>query len=201
MTEEMRNTLTPQGYIRQMLRETQDGKISITYYPVIGDPEVYTYQVNWSEDDAERIVQKYDSLTLALARIGQLDNQLDDKETREKLLSVEDLEIWNTYICPYEPFECDLSIVEEIHERAQLGDLLEEEEDLWKRYCMWREEQSQKRIPFNRQSSADLILRARRYEKLISLHAPVLVITEEGRCLAEEMVLYYAGKEQPIMWE
>ena len=66
---------------------------------------------------------------------------------------------------------------------------------------MWREEQSQKRIPFNRRSSADMIQRARQYEKLISLLAPENVVTEEGRYLAEEIVLYYAGKEEPIVWD
>jgi hypothetical protein len=197
----MRNNLTPQDYIRQLFRETKDGKLSITYAPFIGKPETSTYQVNWTEVDVEEIVHRYNLLTFALARIGQLDDQLEDKAIRGKLLSVGDLEIWNTYICPYEPFECDLSIVEEIHERAQLGDLFEEEEELWKRYCIWREDQSRKRIPFNRRSSADMIQRARRYEKLISLHAPEIVVTEEGRCLAEEMVLYYAGKEEPIIWE
>ena len=66
---------------------------------------------------------------------------------------------------------------------------------------MWNEEQSQKRIPFNRRSCADLITRASRFERLISLGAPEIVVTEEGRCLAEEMVLYYFGKEEPIVWD
>ena len=66
---------------------------------------------------------------------------------------------------------------------------------------MWREEQSQQRIPFNRRSSADLIRAARRYEKIVSMNAPEVVVTEEGRGLAEEMVLYYAGKDEPIVWE
>jgi hypothetical protein len=66
---------------------------------------------------------------------------------------------------------------------------------------MWNEEQSQKRIPFTRRSCADMITRAKRYEKLIRLGAPEIVVTEEGRCLAEEMVLYYFGKEEPIVWD
>ena len=201
MTREMRNNLTPQDYIRQMFRETQDEKLSITYYPFVGEPETITYQVNWTEEEAEQIVQEYNLLTAALSRIGRLHDQLELEETRKCLLTAADLEVWNTYVCPYEPFECDLSIIEEIHERGQLGDLFEEEEELWKRYCMWREEQSQKRIPFNRRSSADMIQRARQYEKLISLLAPENVVTEEGRYLAEEIVLYYAGKEEPIVWD
>ena len=38
-------------------------------------------------------------------------------------------------------------------------------------------------------------------EKLISLGAPEIVVTEEGRLLAEEMVLYYFGKDEPIVWD
>ena len=66
---------------------------------------------------------------------------------------------------------------------------------------MWEEEQSQKRIAFNRRSCANLIKRAMRYERFISMGAPEIVIMEEGRCLAEEMVLYYFGKEEPIVWD
>ena len=216
MTREMRDVLTPQGYIRQLFRETQDGKLSITYYPLIGAAETSTYQVNWLEDDVELIIQKYNLLTFALARIGRLHDQLVDEQSRNKLLSEDDLQIWNTYVKPYEPMVVDweqlypipprepnelMSLIQEIHERAKFGDLIEEEEKLWKQYCMWREEQSQKRIPFDRRSAANMIQRARRYEKLIRMNAPEVVVTEEGRGLAEEMVLYYAGKDEPIVWE
>ena len=201
MTKEMRNDLTPQGYIRQMFRETQNGELSITYYPFLGEPETVTYRVNWTEEDAEQIIQKYDLLTMALARIGRLHDQLTDEAARQELLTEKQQAVWEVYVRPYEPFEKDLAVVQMIHGRAQLGDLLEEEEDIWKRYCMWREAESQKRIPFHRRSSADMIQRASRYERLISLQAPELVVTEEGRRLAEEMVLYYAGKEEPIVWE
>ena len=216
MTEEMRNDLTPQGYIRQMFRETADGKLEITYYPVIGEPETRTYEVNWTAEDAEQIVSQYILLTNALARIAHLHDQLEDEEGRNKLLTPADLEVWTTYVQPYEPMKVNwdelypippckpdelMSLIHEIHERGRYGDLIEEEETLWKQYCMWEEEQSQKRIPFNRRSAADMILAARRYEGAIRLGAPEIVVTEQGRCLAEEMVLYYFGKEEPIVWD
>ena len=216
MTEEMRNDLTPQGYIRQLFRETADGKLAITYYPFVGEPETRTYEVNWTAADAEQIVSRYILLTNALTRIGRLHDQLEDAENRNKLLTAADLEVWNTYVQPYEPMEvnwdelypippCEpdalMSLIQEIHERGQCGDLIEEEEMLWKQYCMWNEEQSQKRIPFNRRSSANMILAAKRYEGAIRLSAPEIVVTDQGRSLAEEMVLYYAGKEEPIVWD
>ena len=216
MTEEMRNDLTPQGYIRQMFRETADGKLAITYYPFIGEPETRTYEVNWTAEDAEQIVSRYMLLTNALARIGRLHDKMEDKEDWYRLLEEADLEVWNTYVQPYEPMEVNwdelypippcapdelMSLIHEIHERGRYGDLIEEEEMLWKQYCMWNEEQSQKRIPFNRRSSADMILAAKRYEGAIRLGAPEVVVTEQGRGLAEEMILYYFGKEEPIVWD
>ena len=216
MTEEMRNDLTPQGYIRQMFRETADGKLAITYYPFVGEPETRTYEVNWTAEDAEQIVSRYILLTNALARIGRLHDKMEDNADWRRLLEEADLEVWNTYVQPYEPMEvnwdelypippCEpdelMSLIHEIHERGQYGDLIEEEEMLWKQYCMWNEEQSQKRIPFNRRSSADMILAAKRYEGAIRLGAPEVVVTEQGRGLAEEMVLYYFGKEEPIVWD
>ena len=218
MTEQMRRDLTPQGYIRHMFAETENGKFEVEYtdpdFSSVKDERVF--YVNWTAEDAEQVEVRYNLLTSALARIGRLHDQLTDEESRKKLLSDADLEVYNTYVHPYEPMEvnwdelypippCEpselMSLIQEIHERGRYGDLIEEEELLWKQYCMWNEEQSQKRIPFNRRSCADMITRASRYERLISLGAPEIVVTEEGRCLAEEMVLYYFGKEEPIVWD
>lgn len=199
MTEEMRSKLTPQEYIRQLFKETKDGRLSITYYPYIGEPETLTYNVSWTENDAEQIIAKYDLLTSALTRISRA-ARVENMELTD-LLTDEDLKVFNTYVRPYEPFEVDLTVIDDIKERAKLGDITEEEEELWKRYCMWNEEQSQTRIPFNRRSSADMIMRARRYEALVGVNAPKAVVNSEALSLAEEMVLYYAGEEQPIVWE
>ena len=218
MTEQMREDLTPQGYIRHMFAETRHGKFKVEYtdpdMPSVKDERVLW--LNWTEQDAENIEQKYNLLTAALSRIARVHEQLNDEESRKKLLSEEDLEVWNTYIRPYEPMKVnwdeldpispcepeDLhNLIREIHERGRFGDLIEEEELLCKQYWMWKEKQSQKRIPFNRRSCVDLITRASRYEKLLSLSAPEIVVTEEGRWLAEEMVHYYFGKEETIIWE
>lgn len=218
MNAQMRNDLTPQGYIRRMFAETQNGEFKVGYTEFFNDSveQERTLQLNWTAEDAEKVEQRYNLLTSALARIAHLHDQLKDEENRKKLLSESDLEVYNIYVLPYEPFKvnwdelypippCEpdelMSLVENTFERGRLGDLIEEEELLIKRYCMWNEEQSQKRIPFNRRSSANMITRAMRYEKLISIGAPEIVVTEEGRLLAEEMVLYYFGKEEPIVWD
>ena len=217
MNVQMRNDLTPQGYIRHMFAETQNGEFKVGYTDFFNNsaPEERTLILNWTAEDAEKVEQRYNSLTSALARIARIHDQLEDEENRKKLLSESDFDVWNTYVRPFEPLEvnwdelypippCESeelpSLIHEIHERA-IGDLIEEEEKLLKWHYMWREEQSQKRIPFNHRSSADMITRAMRYEKLLSLGAPEIVVTEEGRYLAEEMVLYYFGKEEPIVWD
>ena len=69
--------------------------------------------------------------------------------------------------------------------------LTEEEFALLEEYWEWYEQQCLQRLPYNRRSPAELINRARRYERLVSLHAPEIVLENEARCLAEEMVLYY----------
>ena len=218
MTEQMRRDLTPQGYIRHMFAETKNGRFEVEYTDPVFPSEKgkRTFYLNWTSEDAEKVEQRYNLLTIALARIGRIHDQLEDEENRKRLLSESDLEIWSTYVRPYEPFEvnwdelypippCEphelMALVDTIHERGRYGDLIEEEELLLKQYYMWNEEQSQKRIPFHRRSSADMITRASRFERLISLGAPEIVVTEEGRCLAEEMVLYYFGKEEPMVWE
>lgn len=218
ITAGTRRDLTPQGYIRHMFAETENGHFIVGYE----NPdkhfaeEIRKFDVNWNADDAEEIEEKYNLLTFALARIGRVHNQLEDEESRREVLSESDLEVFNTYVKPYEPMVVDwnelypiphcadnelMLLINDIHERGRDGDLIEEEEKLWKQYCMWDEEQSQKRIPFNRRSSAELIKRAMRYEKFVSMGAPEIVVTEEGRCLAEEMVLYYFGKEEPLVWD
>ena len=218
MTEQMRNDLTPQGYIRHMFAETVDGKFTVGYKNPDNHfiEEERTFEVNWTADDAEKVEEKYNLLTFALARIGRIHDQLENEESRKKLLSKSDLEVWNIYVRRFEPMEvnwsefypippCEphelMTLILGIQERGRYGDLIEEEEKLWKQYCMWEEEQSQKRIPFHRRSSVALIERAMRYEKLISMGAPEIVVTEEGRCLAEEMVLYYFGKDKPLVWD
>lgn len=217
MNAQIRNDLTPQGHIRRMFAETVNGKCKVKFFNPdnLFAEEERTFDLNWTAEDAEKMAQRYDLLTSALARIARLHDRLEDEETAEKLLSKDDFEVWNTYVLPYEPMEVNWDelypippckpeelhfLICEIHERAD-GDLIEEEELLLKQYYMWREEQSQKRIPFNRRSSADMIMRAMRYEKLLSLKAPEIVVTDEGRMLAEEMVLYYFGKEEPLVWD
>lgn len=105
-------------------------------------------------------------------------------------------EIWNTYVSPFEePFEVDGEVIVEISLRQECGETITDEEfELLKKHHDWIVDNSRKRLPINRCCPSKLINRARRYEKLVSLNAPRVVVEEEGRFLAEEMVLYYHKK-------
>jgi hypothetical protein len=203
MTVEMRSELTPQQYIRQLFSETKDGKLDITYhYPLdIEDPYTINYTMDWTEKDAETIVQLYDALATMLRKFGQLHTELKNEEKRNCLLTAEEVTCWETYIRPFSPFKVEETVIGELYLRGEYDSLDDEENELLERHFWWRERNSLERMPFLRRSPRVLILRAQRYEKLVSLHAPEVVIQEEGRWLAEEMVLYYFGPQEVQVFE
>ena len=61
MTEQMRNDLTPQGYIRHMFAETKNGRFTVGYK----NPdncfleENRVFEVSWSADDAEELEELF----------------------------------------------------------------------------------------------------------------------------------------------
>jgi uncharacterized protein (DUF1810 family) len=113
-------------------------------------------------------------------------------------LSSNELEVWDTYIRPFEPFEVDLDIIADLHFRSETDSLEDEEYELLERHHDWFVANSHQRLPFDRWCPAHLINRAQRYEKLIELKAPECIVTQEGRFLAEEMVLYYHCKKKLV---
>ena len=191
MNEDIRRECTPQEYICKMFEETRDGKLKINYYPFLDQPYSSTYRMDWTKQDAEKLVERYNALTDALTRIGKLHNELDDEAKCNELLSTEELEVWDTYIRPFEPFEVDLAVITDLHFRSEADTLDEEEYDLLESHHDWFVANSHKRLPADRWCPSHLINRAQRYEKLIELGAPEVVVQEEGRFLAEDMVIYY----------
>lgn len=203
MTQETRRELTPQQYIRQLFAETKDGKLKITYhYPLdIEEPYTVTYEMDWTKEDSEVMVQQYEGLTTMLRKFGALQTELQKEENRKTLLTPEEQKVWETFILPFSPFEVDESVIEELYFRGEYDSLDDEENELLERHWWWRERNTLERMPFLRRSPTSMILRARRYEKLVEWAAPEIVIQEEGRWLAEEMVLYYYGPQKAQTFE
>ena len=69
MNEQMRKDLTPQGYIRHMFAETENGEFKVWYENPENDfsKEERTFRVNWTAEDAEETVQRYNLLTSSLS--------------------------------------------------------------------------------------------------------------------------------------
>ena len=107
------------------------------------------------------------------------------------------LQVWNTYIVPYPDYDRDIDRLLCISMDAESGEpLTEEEQAMLDKEEKWLRENALTRLPFNRCEPAAMIQRAKRYEKLVSLHAPKVVCDCELLALAEEMAYYYCKKEQ-----
>ena len=193
MINEKRLEITPIQHIRNLVESIKDGKLTVTYYDAIDPPYDRTYDVCCTAVKIDEIVGKYEALTQALCAIGSVREELDNGTKAEALLTLDQLEVWNIYVRDFdEKFdsgEYNLYIIYDMREcGAPLND---EEQDVLERHYEWFEIQCLTRLPNKVRSPMYLVNRAQRYEYLISQNAPKCVIDEEGRRLAEEMILYY----------
>lgn len=195
MIDEKRLETTPVQHIRDLIESVEDGKLTVTYYGPIEPPLTRKYNVSCTAADADKFISKYEALASALEAIGKVHEKIDSGVKAEDVLTPEQIDVWNRYICDFdETFdagECDLDVIYDMRECG--APLSEEEQEVLERHYEWYEEQCLKRLPKNVYSPMHLINRAQRYEYLLSCNAPKTVINEEGRRLAEEMILYYAA--------
>ena len=196
MIDEKRLETTPVQHICNLIESIKDGQLNVTYYDVIEEPYTRTYNVACTPADADEFASKYEALVQALESIANVHAKLDSSVKAEDVLSPELVEVWNTYIREFdEEFDAGEFNLDEIYAMRESGaELSEEEHDALERHYEWFEEQCLKRLPKKVYSPMHLVNRAQRYEYLLSCNAPKTVINEEGRCLAEEMLLYYTVK-------
>lgn len=196
MIDKKRLETTPVQHIRNLIESIKDGQLNVTYYDVIEGPYTRTYNVACTPADADEFASKYEALVQALESIANVHAKLDSGVKAEDVLSPELVEVWNTYIREFdEEFDAGEFNLDEIYAMRESGaELSEEEHDALDRHYEWFEEQCLKRLPKKVYSPMHLVNRAQRYEYLLSCNAPKTVINEEGRCLAEEMLLYYTVK-------
>ena len=185
--------------ILNLFENTVDGKV--TFYLCSEDGlhvEPTSFKVSWTESEAKELNEKFVKLTAILKKLGKRHEDLTDEAKRETLLTKEEKEIYNIFIPPYENCPVDLNLVEELFDRVNgCDDLTEEENKILEQYGAWQEGEALKRLPFLRTDPHSFILRGRRFEKLASINAPEIVLNEEARCLAEEMVLYHFFEYDP----
>lgn len=194
MDENVIIKLSPWTYVMDLFSRTRDNKLLITHYPTNGeDPYSLSYTMDWSKKDAEEVIFKFQYLVAMLRKLAQLSRDMENDEAVRAGLSEAELSVWDTFISPFEPFETDLSVIADLYLRGEFDELSDEENSLLALHDEWFEDQYLKRLPYCRLSPKHFINRARRYYHLVQLNAPEIIINEEVRCLAEEMVLYYCS--------
>jgi hypothetical protein len=193
MIDEKRLETTPAQHVCNLIESIKNGKLTVTYYDPIDPPLDRTYDVSCTKTATDEILVKYEELTKALHAIGAVREKLDNGIRAEEILTAEQLEVWNTYVRDFdEKFDAGEYDIDIIYDMRECGaPLSDEEQDVLERHYEWFKAQSITRLPSKTRSPMYLINRAQRYEYFVRMNAPEIVIAEEGRCLAEEMILYY----------
>lgn len=171
-------------YIRAMFRDTRDGVLTF----VSEEDSTETWHLDWDEETAEEIVQRFEKLMEALTRIGR-EHAYWERSTRD--MPEDLLDVWNTYIAEFPDHGIDMAVLQSAWTKEYEDVLTAEEEEALRQHREWFIKHAEERMPPNRCTSATLISRARRYERLMALHAPKILLEHEARLIGEEMVLYY----------
>ena len=171
-------------YVHTLFSESRDGILTVG----AGDDR-WDYEVDWDEHAAMALAQRCSKLVAQLTALAPLQQQL---LTDRRLLTQEELQVWNTYLRPFPDHGMDMEQLRQIWEKEMsYTTLTPEEQALSREYDRWYEENAQERLPQLRCSPTALLCRARRYARLVQLSAPQAVLDAEARCLAEEFVLYH----------
>lgn len=195
MNREQYRDLNGSDYIREMLKHTQNGKLTISDE----DGQENTYPMRWDQVMVEFLIYDYELLLERLDKIGEQEHFIQDDATAYDLLGQELYDVWWIYIRPFPAHRLDQEALQELWMKQDMGDpLTEEEKALHREYRQWFEEHARSRLPVMACSPASFISRAKRYTKLVSLGAPEVVRQSEARFLAEEMALYMCGQPRPL---
>jgi hypothetical protein len=170
-------------YIRALFEETKDGVLEIWYEDETDEGFIEAYPVAWSRADMEELVRQFELLRSQLDRIAA-------GERSEELV-----EIFNIFVHPYDACPFDDEQMNEVLDKLELAlPLTQEERTLYEQYIHWQEKQASSRLLAKGHNAFRLISHTRRYTLLMELKAPQIVIENEARCIAEEMVLYHWSK-------
>jgi hypothetical protein len=203
MIDEKRLETQPVQHIRNLLASVRDGKLTINYYDPIYPPRHRTYEVACTAEDADALVGEYEALVQALEAIGKARAKLDARANPEDVLSPEQVVVFNTYIRDFnEAFDAGEYDLNELYLRREDGDQLNDEEyEVLECHYEWFGAQCLKRLPQKAYPPMFLVNKVQRYEYLIGCNAPKAVLDEEGRLIAEEMILYYFAKNDTFVCE
>lgn len=174
-------------HVLTLYDESRDGEM------IAGDADNrFDYPVEWNRQTANELAQQCSTL---VTHFTELSHQYEKLQNETQHLTKEQLEVWNTYLCPFPKHNLDTEALRTIWEKFETEELVTEEEyALADQYVHWFEENALSRLPAKRCDPIQLIKRARRYSRLIQLDAPAIVQENEAKRFAEEYVLYHCMK-------
>lgn len=162
----------PSFYIKAMFDNTDaDGKVYIPIWPIGESVEPQGYleiEMTWkTKKDCKMAEDAFKDLMESLQRIAAVYDKLGKTiKKNATILSEEDLAVWKTYL---RPIKTEFGYPEELYDAAE------------------------KRLG-RRLASADVMERAWRTCRLISLGAPAVIVNHEAGILAQTLVVNMFGK-------
>ena len=174
--------------------------------------------MTWDDEDRNNVIAAYEWLFAALRAIADVSDRLNDtREENKSILSGELLDIWDTYIRPFDLGDIDYDTVMDIEERmesaklaADLAGLFEdvasdngeevfwhgeeasgvtaEEVALYDQYVAAVHADAERRLE-RVLAAYDVIIRAKRVCKLMSLNAPDIILNSEAKLLTQAMAI------------
>ena len=218
-------SLTPVGCINAMFSHTDgEGRLRIPAWPCDNDDineETTSWLdcvMTWDAGDRNNPIARYERLFAALRAIADVSDRLGDtREENKSILSGELLDVWDTYIRPFDLGDIDYDTVMDIEERmesaklaADLAGLFEdvasdngeevfwhgeeasgvtaEEVALYDQYVAAVHADAERRLE-RVLAAYDVIIRAKRVCKLMSLNAPDIILNSEAKLLAQAMAI------------
>ena len=192
----MKKLLTAEQMVDKLWKSTTNGKLTLEYMDAHGDVYTQTYPMAWQKEDVPPLLDRFLALKADLDQLAQLYKSL--RPTREEnaaFLNEHQLDIWDTYIRPYDTHPFDIDKLEELDETLMCGKpLTEEQRRFGAEFEVWRQQQALSRLPEGACSPMDLITAAYRYMRIQDLRAADIMVNIQLFELAKAMVIYHCAK-------
>ena len=190
---------------------------------------VYQCTMNWHKTDAENVASKFKSLYAALEKMSEKYNS-DNMDYDIKNISEDLFNVWNTYLRDFETGDIDVELAMDISDRMETIDMVKsiaekiengtdisKEESSFYNNCRSTNIAEKEKTIYNAYRDAiytdanqrigngiaayDVVIRAKRLCRLMSLKAPEIIINNEANLLAQAMVIHAYCKEMKTVDE
>ena len=191
--------MTAGNYVRHLLDETDENNMLCIpgwYYDGNYESDIfYSCEIEWTEEEREQFIAEFEEFLAKTSDIAKKLTRVHICDVKEAL-SEEEFAFWDKYLRPFEEnvWIGDFDDANSISSKTFFGEeLSEEEKKIYKAYKADIYKQAEERLGKN-EYSYDVISRAARLCKLISLNAPEIVVGKERNTLIAAMLMYRFGK-------